>query len=152
MLVVAEELDELLDVDWGVVLVEVTLRVETAVVNQEVGIGDDTRDGAHNVVVHFVELAGLTSRYKEWRELFFLGCEDHTYLTKVYIQWLLSCAKFLVKRSAIRCLTFFGENADHHGVLIYMFDGIFDLQQATIRVERSCALVVLSRLYKNITV
>jgi len=56
----------------------VSLGVETAVVDQEVGIGDDTGHRHLNMVVQFVKLSTLAGGHEQGRELFFLGGQNNT--------------------------------------------------------------------------
>ena len=57
MLLVGDGLDDFLNVDGVAHLVLVLLAVETAGVDEVVRVGDNTRHGTHNMVVHLVELA-----------------------------------------------------------------------------------------------
>ena len=62
MLVVGQVLHDLLNVDWRLLLVSVSLAREAGHVDEDRGISGDTRDGADDVFVQFVELTTLVRR------------------------------------------------------------------------------------------
>lgn len=78
MQLVAQELDELLDVDWLLLTVEVSLGLKTSVVNQVVGVGDHTGHSSQNMVVDLIELSGLSGGDKQLGDFLLLSAEDHT--------------------------------------------------------------------------
>lgn len=80
VLVVAQVLHEFLHVEGFPVGVEVALALESAVVNQEVGVGHNTGDGDDDVVVHLVELARLSGGHEELGHFFLLCCKYHAYV------------------------------------------------------------------------
>ena len=65
VLLVGQVADELFDVDGRALAVDVALAMKAAHVNQHVCVGNDTRNGNQNVVVHLVQLSTLASRHEE---------------------------------------------------------------------------------------
>jgi len=61
VLLVSKESHELLAVDWSTLGVNVPLAVQTAHIDEHIGVGDDSRHGAEDVFVHLVQLTTLTS-------------------------------------------------------------------------------------------
>lgn len=64
MLLIAKELDELLAVNWIVMGVKMSLTMKSGHIDQVVGISNDTRNSAENVIVNFVKF----SRFSCWHE------------------------------------------------------------------------------------
>ena len=78
MLLVAEVLDELLSVNWLTVRVQVSLTVETSLVDKEVSISNDTGNSAQNVIVNLVQFTGLTSLHKKLGHFLLFSSDDNT--------------------------------------------------------------------------
>ena len=80
MLLIAEVLDELLNVNWLGMRVQVPLTVKAGLIHEEVSVGNNTRNRRQNVVINFVELARLTSLHKKLGDLLLLSAQNNTYL------------------------------------------------------------------------
>jgi hypothetical protein len=79
MLIVAQVLNQLFNVDGLFVRVEMLLAVESAVIDEEVGISNHSRHCGHDVVVHLVELATFPCGDEQLGDFLLLGSKDNAY-------------------------------------------------------------------------
>ena len=68
---VAEELDQLFDVDRLLMAVEVALSMDPGVINEVVCISYHAGDSGQHMVVNLGKFAGLASGHKEFGDFFF---------------------------------------------------------------------------------
>lgn len=68
---------ELLDEDGLAAGVEVLLAIETTLVDQHIGVSDDSRHRGHDVVINLVQLAAFASGHEKSGPLFLLGSQNH---------------------------------------------------------------------------
>ena len=70
--------DELLTVNWSTLTVNVTLSMNSSIINKHVRISDNARNRDQDVIIHFVKLSTFTSWDKEGRNLFLFRGEYNT--------------------------------------------------------------------------
>ena len=78
MMKLTDVLNQLFHIDGFFELIEISLALNAAVVNQEVGVSNHARHSNQNVLVHLVELAGLLGRYKQLGKLFLLCGQNNS--------------------------------------------------------------------------
>lgn len=88
MLLIANELDNLLDVDWLRMGVEMSLALQSCVVHEVVGISHHTRDSAQDMLIDLVQFARFSCWHKKFGSLLLLGSEYHTCI-KIWLRVLI---------------------------------------------------------------
>ena len=110
-----------------------TLGVDSSIIDKVVGISNNSRDGSQNMIINFVEFAGLFHWHKKFGDFLLLSSQNDTYTA----------------HKISKILTIFSENADDRSILVNVFNSILDLLQSTIWIEGGSALIVLARLRKG---
>lgn len=101
MLLIAKELDELLNINWLVLRVKISLAMDSSIINEVVGVSYNAGNSAENMLVNLVKFSRLLC----WHEK--LGC-------------------FLLLGSKNNAI--FGEDTDDGAILVDMLDGVLNLE------------------------
>lgn len=101
MLLVAKELNELLDINWLMLGVEISLTMDSGIIDKVVCISYDAGNSAENMIINLVKFSRLLCWNEKLRCLLLFGSKNNT---------------------------IFGEDTDDGTILVDMFDGILNLE------------------------
>jgi hypothetical protein len=80
VLIIAKILDQLFHIVGLFMWIEMSLALETTIINEEVGISNNTRNWAKNMFIHLVELSWLSSGDEKLRVFLLLSSQDNAYI------------------------------------------------------------------------
>ena len=92
-----------------------SLALHSSIIDQIIGVGDDSRNGCENMIINFIKLSRLSGWDKQLRGLLLFSSENYTV---------------------------FSEDTDNGSILVDVFNSIFDLLKSTVGVESGCSLIV----------
>jgi len=87
MLIIAKELNQLLNIDWRVHWVQMLLRMKTTIINEEVSVGDHSWNWAQHMIIHLVQLSTLSCRNEQFWYFFLLSGKNDTYTMMKKLSW-----------------------------------------------------------------
>jgi hypothetical protein len=116
MLLIAKELDELLNINWLVLRVKISLTMDSSIIYEVVCISYNAGNSAENMLINLVKFSRFLCWHEKLGSLLLLGSKDNA---------------------------IFGEDTDNGTILVDMLDGVFNLEQTTVWVEGSSSFIVL---------
>jgi hypothetical protein len=117
MKLIAQELNKLLDKNWVMLGIEMSLALEPSIVNQVVGIRNHSGDCSENMVIDLVQLSRFTSWNKELGDFFLFSSEDYTVLS---------------------------QNTNDRTILVDVLNGVLNLEESSIWVKSGGSLIVFA--------